>query len=203
MGGENIEEQAPEADVALPDANDVPIPYTLQAERQAGTWDRNLEFKSVKAHLEWRMKRAKNPKTYSCLAALYIQLHNASRVSESVDALNQFIATGGREQTVRVRKKKVKENKPPETRKIIIPELIDRTRCVPRTPLQVAVFAQKRLGINTHSLRYAPITYWSLEKRIPPQILAKITHHSSLDTLVKYIQQKMADRFLETETRPG
>jgi len=55
---------------------------------------------------------------------------------------------------------------------------------------------EKLLGVNTHTLRYAYITYL-LEKGYSPSLIAKITHHSNLNFILKYTQQKQAERILE------
>jgi site-specific recombinase XerD len=135
------------------------------------------------------MESAKRITTVSNLAVLYIQLVNGSRVSEAVEAFNRFLETGKRELEIRVRKIKKFE-----TRRILIPSFIKR-RGVPRKSGQVEVFAQRQ-GINTHSMRYAFIGYMG-RRGVAPQIIAKITHHKKLDSILGYTQQKVADDLLD------
>ena len=55
----------------------------------------------------------------------------------------------------------------------------------------VIMFAIREAGFNSHSLRYARISH--LADKAPLQVIAKITHHKSLNFIVDYTQQKMAD----------
>jgi site-specific recombinase XerD len=51
------------------------------------------------------------------------------------------------------------------------------------------------LNINTHSLRYAYITYL-LRQNVNPAIVSKIIKHSRLDTLLHYVQEKVGESVL-------
>lgn len=107
----------------------------------------------------------------------------------STQATQVFKSTGVREVEVRVRKKRGKEI----FRKMIIPDEIKRTHIVDLlSKYSVSMFAMRRYGFNTHSLRYTFITYLA-QLGVSPQLIAKITKHSRLDMLLDYTQEKMAD----------
>ena len=54
------------------------------------------------------------------------------------------------------------------------------------------------LGVNTHTLRYAYITYL-IRKGYNPSLIAKITHHSNLNYILTYTQRKQAEMILFKE----
>ena len=57
------------------------------------------------------------------------------------------------------------------------------------------VYSKCTYGFNTHSLRYAFITYL-LRQGVSPSIIAKITKHSRLDYILTYTQEKTAEEVL-------
>lgn len=135
------------------------------------------------------MKSEKNLKKRVEYQILLIQLVNGARISEAYDAYYTWIKNPeNREIHVRVRKKKR-----PEYRKIYIPGQVK--------PINVRVHmnsimrtCRRDLGVNTHSLRYAFITYMGAEHHLPPQIISKITMHSKPEMIAYYTQQLIADR---------
>ncbi|AAB98775.1 TPA: tyrosine-type recombinase/integrase [Methanocaldococcus jannaschii] len=54
----------------------------------------------------------------------------------------------------------------------------------------------KNYGINTHSLRYAYVTYLG-EHGIPAQVLAKITKHKNINYIETYTQSRLAKEILK------
>lgn len=56
-------------------------------------------------------------------------------------------------------------------------------------------YAKKTYGFNTHSLRYAFISYLA-KLGVQPQLIAKITQHSKLDMILNYISQITANQIL-------
>lgn len=155
-----------------------------------GTWDRGVDYELAKAEFERKLRTEHNDRRYSNWATLLIQLVNGSRVSEAVDAWNEFLKTGTRDLTVRVRKHKRLEH-----RRMIIPSSVEQ-KGIPKTPGGIEVFAIRH-GFNTHSLRYSFVGYMGGVKKEPPQVIAKITHHKKLDRIVGYTQQKVADDLLK------
>jgi len=130
-----------------------------------------------------------------------IQLRNGARISESVDAFNNFINNNFKKKEgkiiteVRVRKKKKEEY-----RVIIYPEFIPfnlinklKKYRLGINTLKAKVACLRILGVNTHTLRYARISFLA-EKGVNPSIIAKITHHSKLDFILTYTQEKIAEK---------
>ena len=77
----------------------------------------------------------------------------------------------------------------PETRLAVIPrELLDG-------PEEVISKRMRRYCIDTHSLRYAFITYL-LRQGVNPSIVAKITRHSKLDFILRYTKKRVAEQVL-------
>jgi integrase len=156
--------------------------------------------------LEERLETAKSDKEYTYLAALYVQLRNGCRVSEAARALLLFARTGSRKLRIPVSKRKDRAE-----RLVLIPPLIELKRVAwlaeefKRRPLDKAtralalrlkVFSLRELGINTHSLRYAFITYLA-SQGVSPQLIAKITGHARLDYILHYTQRLAAEDLLE------
>jgi integrase len=133
-------------------------------------------------------------------AILLIQLRNGLRISEAVRAFLQFLRTRSVEVEVRLSKKRR-----PETRLAVIPkELHDVNLAECRELLEVDErllsrrlrrYCIETFGFNTHSLRYAFITYL-LRQGVNPSIVAKITKHSKLDFILRYTQERVAEEIL-------
>ncbi|MEM3895982.1 MAG: hypothetical protein QW763_01800 [Archaeoglobaceae archaeon] len=155
------------------------------------TWDQGLDFEKTLKKLLKDYAEETNLRRKTKLAILITQLRNGSRISEAIEAISIFKSTGAREVMVKVRKKKEDE-----FRKMIIPEQIKQSHVVDiPNKHAIAMFAKRRYGFNTHSLRYAFVSY--LAKRgVSPQIIAKITRHSKLDMILNYTQEKIADEIL-------
>jgi len=171
----------------------------------SGSWDLGLDYSRTYKLLLSRIKdhykrRAFRHYTYAII--LLIQLRNGSRVSEAIEALRRFIESGEKKVEVRVRK-----HKNLEYRLMVLPKELSHKDLMPCKPVleevddmklkkRVQLYARKELGINTHSLRYAFITYL-LKKGVSPSLIAKITHHKNLNYILTYTQQKTADKILE------
>ena len=169
------------------------------------SWDLGLEFERMYKLLlrkirEHYRRRAFRHYTYAII--LLIQLRNGSRISEAIEGLRKFIESGKRKIEVRVRK-----HKKPEYRLMILPKELSIKDLLPckavvdeveeeKLKKRVQLYARRELGINTHSLRYAFITYL-LKKGISPSLIAKITHHRNLNYILTYTQQKTANEILE------
>ncbi len=162
------------------------------------SWDKGLEYEYVYARLT-RLLSSRRVKTKCYSAILLMQLKNGMRIGEAVDAFKVFVQSGKREFTVRVEKKKKHDE-----RLVIVPPEIDniRTQCVDiasvdRNTLvnRIKNWCRGVLGFNTHSLRYAFITYL-LRQGVNPSIIAKITKHSKLDFILNYTQSKTAELIL-------
>ena len=152
---------------------------------------------------------SKNKKHTRCYdAVLLLQLRNGARISE---AIRGFLAYLRGEAKYHPRSRKlvvqvqVSKKKKPEERLIVIPEELkdmDLSECkalMGEDPLRlkrrIEQYARDKYGFNTHSLRYAFITYL-LIRGVNPSIVAKITRHSRLDFILRYTQEKAAEDLL-------
>jgi integrase len=162
-------------------------------------WDKGLDFEKVYRLLAKDLGRRKGVgKCYT--AILLLQLRNGLRIGEAVAAFQQFLADPKPKIEVRVEKKRR-----PETRTVIVPQELlevrqdcrDLAREDPkRLVARIKPWVIETYGFNTHSLRYAFITYL-IKNNVPLAVVAKITHHSRLDYLVTYTQEKIAEDVLE------
>jgi len=163
------------------------------------TWDKGIDFENTYSKILRHMARARNQaKCYD--AILLIQLRNGSRISEAVRAFKQFLETKSMEIEVLVSKKKQKR----ETRLMVIPNEVlgvvspcfDLRNTEDKTLVnRVKNYCRETFGFNTHSLRYAFVTYL-LRQGVNPSIVAKITKHSRLEYIERYTQEKIAEKTL-------
>ena len=177
-----------------------------------GTWDRGLDPEATRQMLLALMKEAEDRALKGSkrargrlakLCVMLIQLENGSRVSEAREAFLAWLKLGrpGHIRKVRVRVRKQKKD--PERRLIVIPgpviEVSQRVGLRPEdvgTKMAICCLAQ-RLGINTHSLRYAGITRMALSGKMADVAVAKITGHRKIEILLDYIQKVRAEKALE------
>ena len=159
-------------------------------------WDRGADYELMYRKL-LRLARSETERKASRrnAAILLVQLRNGSRISEAIRAFKEFVRTGKREIEVKISKKKREE-----LRLMIIPEELAEFRLefedvldIPDEKLNrsLRVWSRDRLRVNTHSLRYAYITFL-LKQGVNPSIVAKIVGHSKLDFVLRYTQQKTA-----------
>ena len=142
-------------------------------------------------HDEIKRVRAKDGiramKRLAFLSVLLVQLRNGSRISEALDGVRLWADTGKVELEVRVRKTVLKKNmvgdweKKAKKRDIVIPKELDRLDKAKIKGVidgvsseKVSVFAIQVFKWNSHSLRYAFVSYLS-KKGVAPQLIAKIT----------------------------
>ena len=166
-----------------------------------GGWDKGVSWEYAYNLITSRIRRSRDQASKCYLYILLIQLRNGSRVSEAVRAFKAFVKNHVRECEVLVSKKKN-----PESRIMVLPNelsLDDLSKCSDiasvdddRLVNRVKVFASRNLKLNTHSLRYAFITYL-LKQGINPALVAKITHHSKLDLILHYTQRREAEDILK------
>lgn len=156
-----------------------------------GTWDRGLDLEEVLGLLREKLKSSEGAE-YSYLAVLITQARNGCRVGEALAGVLAFAESGAREQRVRVEKRKDGAE-----RLIIIPPEVQREKLEPQSLrlASVKMYTQRKLGINTHSLRYAWITAQAKDN-VNPAIIASITGHKNLNMLMHYIQKKQGEERL-------
>lgn len=178
-------------------------------EEEKKGWDKGLDLESTyKKFLEaFSQTDSKREKFWITIAIT--QIRNGCRAGEAVYAVAKWLETGFDQLEIPVEKRKN------ATRLIYMPKI-----CTKELRESLLKYAQKR-GINTenkkklkrtiesykahlirkykinsHSLRYAFVTYM-LKNGTEPAILAKIIGHSNLHHLLKYVQQKKANEELE------
>ena len=163
-------------------------------------WDKGVDYELAYSRILRKIDSVKSSTTKCYLIIALIQLRNGSRISESIRAFKEWIRSNRTEIYVKVSKKKKEE-----TRLMIIPneiihyrlhcvDLIDINDIVLRDRVRATLYYYFKL--NTHSLRYAFITYL-LKSNVNPAIVSKIVKHSRLDTLLKYVQVKESERILK------
>ena len=149
------------------------------------------------------LRSSRSVRRVAYFSIFLIQLLNGLRISEAVEAALVWAGSGVREVRVAVRKRR-----DPYERLVVIPkELGARERAAVATLLnedprelvvRLKTFCRARLGYNTHALRYAFISYMGLEKKLPAQLIAKITGHKKLDHILHYTQKELAEEVLRT-----
>lgn len=162
-------------------------------------WDKGLDYEATYARLLRKINNVKSDSTRCYLIIALIQLRNGARISEAVRAFKEWIRTGKAEVYVKVSKKRRYED-----RLMVIPDEVGqyRLQCVDLADVDDIVLRERvryslyyYFKINTHSLRYAFITYL-LKNFVNPALVSKMIRHSRLDTLMHYVQIKEADDIL-------
>ncbi|MFP3256115.1 MAG: tyrosine-type recombinase/integrase [Thermoplasmata archaeon] len=166
-------------------------------------WDACLDYKDAYSEILSHLYKI----GHEWDVVLLVQLRNGSRIGEAIEATKAFCASKGKATSVRV---KVEKHKANDTRLIVLPEELRnkegkeylskaclRLSRVKAPRVDIADFAKKTYGFNTHALRYAFITYM-LKRGVSPTIIAKITGHASLDYILHYTELKTAEDILST-----
>jgi len=174
-------------------------------------WDQGLDYEKtyrllIKELEEVRKKEGpKALKRRLYLVVLLTQLRNGSRIGEAIDFIHNITCEYEREGLIQVEKRKDNYQ-----RLMILPKEITKTDILTvkgileeelRTHgkkglvIKISTWVKKTYGFNTHSLRYAFVSYLA-KKGYPPQLIAKITGHRRLDYILHYTQEKMAKKIL-------
>ena len=162
-------------------------------------WDACVDYKEAYSQILGHLYRTGHPWD----VVLLVQLRNGSRIGEAIEATKAFCET--KATAVRVRVEKHKEG---DTRLMVLPEELRgkegkeylaqaclRLAKVKNPKSAVKVYCKATYGFNTHSLRYAYITYL-LSKGVNPSLVAKITGHKNLSYILHYTQLKTAEDIL-------
>ena len=169
-------------------------------------WDRGLDYSRTYAEITSALGEAPVK-----AAVLLIALRNGARVGEAIEAYNEFCSSRERKVRARVEKRgfrypklhgrRVKGrgvlDKPVQRWIIIPPEIREGSRPYTRSSKNLSVWSMGKFGWNPHSLRYAFITYLS-SRGEPPQTIAGITGHKTLNEILEYTQQRHSDEVLES-----
>lgn len=164
-------------------------------------WDKGVSFDYAYQRI---LAKIRAPgRAGPCYAAIaLIQLTNGSRASEAVRAFQQYLRTREPKLSVRISKKRS-----PQERLMVIPasvQRLDLTQCVElattteeKLTTRYKVWVHRNLGLNSHSLRYAFVTFL-VSQGLEPTLVAKITGHSRLDFILHYTQRRKAEDILES-----
>jgi integrase len=180
---------------------------------QKGSWDYGVDYEATYKELVKLLRSADSSKCYAkCYAAIsLIALRNGARIGEAIEAFTKFLqgdATTRRLEDGRVAlitQVRVEKHRKEDYRLIVFPaEILEQsfdtcTQLVAKGRDAVRAYVNRwlreKLGTNCHSLRYAFITYM-LKKGVSPAIIASITKHRNLNMILKYVQEKVAEREL-------
>ena len=162
-------------------------------------WDACVDYREAYSQILGHLYRTGHPWD----VILLIQLRNGSRIGEAIEATKAFCES--KATAVRVRIEKHKEG---DTRLMVLPEELRgkegrellaqaclRLAKVKNPKSAVKVYCKATYGFNTHSLRYAYITYL-LSKGVNPSLVAKITGHRNLSYILHYTEMKTAEDIL-------
>jgi integrase len=174
-----------------------PVPDREECVRRG--WDACVDYKEAYSQILGHLYKTGHPWD----VVLLVQLRNGSRIGEAIEAVRQFCES--KAAAVRVRIEKHKEG---DTRLMVLPEELRgkegkeylaqaclRLAKVKNPKSAVKVYCKATYGFNTHSLRYAYITYL-LSKGVNPSLVAKITGHKNLSYILHYTQLKTAEDIL-------
>jgi Phage integrase family. len=163
-------------------------------------WDSCLDYKEAYSQILGHLYRTGHPWDI----VLLVQLRNGSRIGEAVEAVKEFCRT--KENAVRVR---VEKHKSTDSRLMVLPEELRgkegkeylakaclRLAKVKNPKSAIKEYCRATYGFNTHSLRYAFITYM-LSKGVSPSFIAKITGHRNLSHILTYTELKTAEDILQ------
>jgi len=159
------------------------------------TWDYSVDFLEAKKALTSAYKQLfdLNLMPYEAyVAILLIQLVNGSRIREAIRAFKTFVESNQREFQLQAEKHG-------NMKFFIIPDVIKNRQSyrlistIPDDKLanRIRMFALKYLKCNTHSFRYALISFLA-KNGTDPAIIAKITGHKELKRIIQYTQLKDA-----------
>lgn len=165
-------------------------------------------------------KRIINNKIIYCVVSC-IQIRNGCRILEACKAIKLFFKNNNLDNKILVKlaksecAKKKKNGKTFVTkarfRKIIFPtkwidfeitpEIKEYLDAIPVINLKQRVldFLLKYFDCNTHSLRYAFINYMLYDKKVEMTLIAKFVGHVDVSQLVRYSQNKNADKIFELD----
>jgi integrase len=162
-------------------------------------WDSCVDYKKAYGEILGHLYKTGSP--YDVV--LLVQLRNGSRIGEAIEAVKEFCNT--KAITVRV---KVEKHRGTDTRLMVLPEELRNSEgrdylaqaCLRLSKVKnpkdsMRDYCRRTYGFNTHSLRYAFITYM-LSKGVSPSFIAKMTGHKNLSYILHYTEVKTAEDLL-------
>ena len=187
----------------------------LKVEKRPGSWDSGIDYKKAyKTILKYinTIKEQKKLKTRSKKLAkaiiLLIQLRNASRIGEAIEAFRKFKEERKREVRVRVEKRKDGAE-----RLMILPEEVkieDLDECDDENlyPENLNDFCKRTFVFErvdgrhtrttTHGLRYAAISEL-FSKGISAPAVAKAIGRKKHEDIGRYFEQDLAEKILREQ----
>jgi integrase len=183
----------------------------IVSENLNGTFDKGVDYshahkkfsEDINQLLGQEYLNAHEVKRLAYLIIALTQLQNGSRISETINAVNQFILD--HEQKVAIIT--IAKRKDGFRRKILRPELINKeileriereikNDSIEELSKKIRMFLTRHYGWNTHSLRYALINYLAIEKKVPVNLVSKLVGHKNMNQLLTYTQNKHVDELL-------
>ena len=172
-------------------------------------WDKGIDYEKTYRRLVKDLKKYRTKPGYKArLRKLYTiilltQLRNGCRIREAIKYVMQLCIEYKTEGKIRVEKRRDNYERTMVTPKEITKQdivdianlLRNKVGKMKNFIICITTYSRNVLGFNTHSLRYAFITYLS-RKGYTPQIISKITGHKNLDYIVTYTQKKTAEKIL-------
>jgi len=160
-------------------------------------WDRGLDYEQTYKLILKHFRETNRDTSKENDIILLTQLRNGCRVSEAINFLKAIVNDFKREMYINVMKRKDGYE-----RLIVLPEEISKKDVLrvkyvieKANKHKVAMYCKRTYGFNTHSLRYAFVTYLA-KKGVPTQLIAKITGHKYLDYILHYTQKIQAEDIL-------
>ncbi|NJE60519.1 integrase [Thermococcus sp. 21S7] len=174
-------------------------------------WDMGIDYESTYKLLLRDLKETREKSGVKALqrrmylVILLTQLRNGSRIGEAIEFISKVSRDYSRDALIKVEKRKDGYQRlmvlPCEIKKadlLIIRALLDdelQKYGKKGLVIKISTWVKRTYGFNTHSLRYAFVSYLA-QKKYPPQLIAKITGHKRLDYILHYTQEKAAQELL-------
>ena len=181
------------------------------SENLNGTFDKGVDYshahkkfsEDITSLLNQDYLNVHEIKRLAYLVIALTQLQNGSRISETINAIKQFI----NDFNMKVAIITIAKRKDGFRRKILLPEQISKeilerikpeikNDTIEELSKKIRMFLTRHYGWNTHSLRYALINYLAIEKKVPVNLVSKLVGHKNMNQLLTYTQNKHVDELL-------
>lgn len=161
-------------------------------------WDRGLDYEKVYKQILNHYRDASRATSKAYDIVLLSQLRNGARVGEAITFIKKVAESRERELYVPVEKRKDGyERLMVLPKEIKLRDVLSLSYIIDQITVEkVATYCKYTYGFNTHSLRYAFISYMA-RKGTAPQLIAKMTGHKGLDFILYYTQQIEAENLLK------
>lgn len=183
----------------------------LPSENLNGTFDKGVDYTEANTKFTDEINKLINQdylnshelKRLTYLVISLVQLQNGSRISETINAVKQFIM----DHELKIAVVTISKRKDGFKRKMLLPEMITpemlarikpeiKNDSIEKISKKIRMFLTRHYGWNTHSLRYALINYLAIEKKVPVNLVSKLVGHKNLNQLLTYTQNRHVDDLL-------